>query len=282
MTIDFKALAAEAAKLSDHTEVQEGFDFDPAPEGKTTARLVEYIELGVQKRKPHAGKERKPVSQVRLTFELLGQKNVKEIEVDGVKKTITDRISLPPMTLSTNEKATFKKLFDKMRYGRDDVTHMSQLLDDSFVVTIKHNKGGKDNKTTYANIDNIESPRIEDPITGESKIIKVIPAIGALKMFIFDIPNKECWDSLFIDGERDSKDDDGKEIKVSKNYIQNMIRKADNFKGSAVEQLLSGLDDLPEFKEETKEVKDKPKVSKKKEAPVAEAASEFDLAELDM
>lgn len=257
MSFKFKDIANRAAARNDQTQTTTGGgDFAPAPAGTTLARLVDYIEVGVHPQKAFKGKEKKPANKVYITFELLGTKYTKEIEVDGKKKTIADRITVP-LTLSLHEKASFKKLFKKLAYGRQDIVHMSQMLGDGFKVTIVHREVGEGaDKKVYANITDedgnflVDGPFKRDDLEGTTVKLNVPEAIGEERLFIWDEPTKECWDSIFIDGTKEVKDAAGKEKTVSKNWIQNMIISATNFEGSAVQTFLEGSDSLPTNPEE--------------------------------
>ena len=287
--IDIKALANQAAKLSNHNETKASTDFPLPPAGKTVGRFVEYIELGVQK-KLYAGKTTY-VPKVKLGFELLHPKNIREVEIDGVKTKRADRITPTPYTLSLHEKAGFYKLYDSMKYKREDIAHMSQMLGEAFVFDIEHNTvpgaNGKPGKT-YANIKAISAPQVEDALAGTVKKLAVPPAMSELKIFLFDNPTQDTWDSLFIDGTREVKDAKGSVTQKSKNWIQEMILGANNFGGSALEQLLGGADELPEFQEEaTEEVSEEAELDELEieeeveevvEAPVAKAVQKKPLA----
>jgi hypothetical protein len=254
---DFKALANRAAKRNDQTQTKTGGgDFTPPPAGTTLARFVDYIEVGLQKGGSWKGKEKPPAEKVFVTFELLGKNYLREIEVDGNKKTVADRITVP-LKLSLHEKASFKKLFKKMTYGRQEIEHMSQMLGEGFKVTVVHNEVGEgDKKKVYANITDddgnflVDGPFKRDDLEGTSVKLKVPDAISNERMFIWDEPTKETWDSIFIDGEKEVKDDKGKTKTVSKNWIQNMITSALNFEGSPIQAFLEGSSDLPDDPEE--------------------------------
>lgn len=255
-------LAAIAAQTADHTETKAGGDFEytPAPAGVGVARLIEYIELGKQKQAPYQGKPKADAEFVRLTFELLSGKNIKEIEVDGVKKKIADRISLN-LNVNLGEKAKFKKLFNAMVYGRSGITHFAQMVGQAFLVTIHHNPDKADPKKIYANLNDkdgnytIGAPRQQtkeaDAIAGTPAEYKDISAlvpqpISPLKVFFWGNPTQETWDSLFIDGTRKQKNDKGEEVEVSSNWLQEKIKGATNFNGSGLQMLLKGIpDNLP-------------------------------------
>src|SRR5690606_16701315 len=125
MTIDYKALAKKAAETVDHTETTAGGDFEYPliPAGKTLGRLIEYIELGVQPQGEYKGVAKPDADSAFLVFELLGKKNIREIEVDGKTIKVADR-HREPITIKLGEKAKFKKIFNALRYGRDDITHI--------------------------------------------------------------------------------------------------------------------------------------------------------------
>ena len=72
-----------------------------------------------------------------------------------------------------------------------------------------------------------------DPVTKQPY---AIPAASdeLFKLFLWERPTKECWDSLYIDGTNETT---GK----SKNFIQNKCLSAKNFPGSPLEAMLMGL-----------------------------------------
>lgn len=248
MTIDYKALAAQAAEMEDQTDTQAGGDFEyqVAPEGVTFGRLIEYIELGQQKQRAYQGKPKKDADEVRITFELLHpKKNIREIEVDGKKIQVTDRISINT-TKSFHEKSGYVKLFKAMARGREDIKHMAQMLNEGFLLNVSHNVKEKDGKkTTYANLQkdgvySISAPVVVDPVAETTTPIPIGPALSPIRIFLWNNPTKETWDTLFIDGDKTVKDAEGNEKQVSKNWLQNKILGATNFAGSALEDLLSG------------------------------------------
>lgn len=251
-----KDLANQAAQYQNQSETKSGgdFEFKLPPAGKTIGRLIEYIELGPQKQAPYQGKPKPDAEKVRLTFELLHpNKNFTTIQTDDGEKTFTDTISLE-IKISLSGKSSFKKLFNKMLYGRDGITHMAQMLGDAFVIGVYHNKSA-DGKKEYANINpasddgapeyDISAPYILDPLTEETKPIPVQENTRPLRIFLWNNPNKECWDSLFIDGEREVKDDKGNVTKVSKNWLQERIIGSPAFEGSALHQMIGGVANLP-------------------------------------
>lgn len=232
MSFNLKAAVASIAKNAPNMQEAQkgGGDYTPPAAGACLLRFVAYVELGKQK-STYKG-ETKIKDKVRLVFEVHGKNYpIKKLD-DGTE--VVQRITITE-TLSLSEKAHFFKIFNAMRNGREDITHMAQMLGEPFRGRIYHNEG-KEGKV-FANLRNesgytITSPYIEDAETGESRKVKVPEAVSQLRLFVWDQPSKEMWDSLFIDGEFD----EGK----TKNVFQAAILSAANYKGSPLEQLLAG------------------------------------------
>lgn len=245
-------LAAMAAASEDQTVVETTtFNNEPPPAGKTIGRFIEYIELGKHKQKAFKGKAKPDADCVRLTFELLHpKKNLHEYEHEGEQRVRADRVSIR-ITKKMSDKAKFKKLFSAMTYGRDSIKHMAQMLGEAFIITIYHNiVTVEGNTNTYVNLDNdgvygISAPFIFDPLEETKTDVPVREPISPLRLFLFNQPTKETWDSLFIDGTREVKKDGGAVEHVSKNWLQELILSATNYEGSAVAALVGGVADLP-------------------------------------
>lgn len=250
--------AAEAGGV-DHTETGPEFEYTIPDEGYRGARLIEYIELGLQPQ-TYGGKPKPPCMEVAIAFELFGNnERTKDIiahtDEDGkvTHKTGT-RYQLMPMTVKIQEKAGFKKLFLKMANGRQDVKSVFRMMGEAFRLGIVHvvreaSEGKKE--ATFANMKNKDGAWLIGPALvqkrddmgnpdGPPTVMKVPEPRLPMKLFIMERPTQESWDSLFIDGtyEKDGKD-------VSKNRIQQKILGSINFKGSALETMLMKLDKLP-------------------------------------
>lgn len=290
--------------LTDHNDVTAaGFDRVIPQEGTGFARLVSIVELGTHPQS-FEGNPTKPALEIRLGFEFLDEKHLREIEVDEVKKTV-GVMHYEKMTLKLNEKATFYKLFKKLQAGTD-VKNITGLLDQPFVFKVEHNKS-KDGKTTYANIrsklegwlvlDKMRDVYGKDGTADEERVIgtrdrtaNVVPATFKHQLFSVEKPTLQQWESIFIDGTRTvkKKQEDGSTIEVeqTKNWVQEVIMSSLDWKGSAMEALLLNLevDTQPEVvKEETPK---KSKAGSKKAANEDTAKVEEDtdamLAELGM
>lgn len=258
--MDVNILLAQAAEAMEHAEDQSqiaangDFDREPPAAGPTLLRFIGYVELGRRPQRPYQGKPKDPADEVRLTFELVGQKHRKTIQVEGGgERVITPTISFK-VAKKLQEKAGFAKLFRKMAYGRDGIKHMTQMLGEAFLGTVFHNEVEKDGKkTVYANLKDsegvfhISAPVQSDAITGQTvDLAPMTPApLHAVQLFLWANPTKEMWASLFIDGTREVKQPDGSMKVVSKNWLQeSIIAEALNFQGSPLQAMLGGLGDL--------------------------------------
>ena len=244
----------QGAALKDQTVVK-AFAPQLAAAGKGIARFIGYVEAG-QRPTFYQKKEKGKALRVYAFFELLGQKHITEDEEHGTlesngKKFRTTMFKVQ-LDVKLNEKAKFRKLFMKMRNGREQVTHMSQMLGEAFIVNITHNTVGEgDKQKVYANLQNAEgewqvsAPIIEDPLTGEVKVVPVPAPTRPYQLLLWDYPSKEQWDSIFIDGTVMRKQEDGTEEEVSKNWLQlDIMQKATDFEGSPLHDLLDGLGGL--------------------------------------
>lgn len=267
--MDVNALIDYAVEHEDQTDVTAGGDFEyvPPKAGPTVGRFVGYIELGPQPQ-TYQGKPKEPVEEVRLIFELLSPAhNIKEVEINGEKKKISDLIAFN-VPKKLNEKAKYVKIFNAMRYGREftkdnkPLKHMAQMLGEAFKLNIWHNvvdKGHNKGKT-YANLHDgngawgIYAPVAVDELAGTSvDISDRIPASlqPGIKIFLWGNPTKDTWDSLFIDGENTVKQADGTEVTKSKNWLQELIMSSTSYEGSKLQQMLGGVQGLS-IKEEPK------------------------------
>ncbi len=279
--IDFKKIVDQAANIDDQSAIKSFTSREVIAEGACVLRFIGYVDLGLHDGGEWQGKAKPDTDKVYLTFEVLRKDTIREVEIEGVKTTITDRVSVR-VDKKLSDKAKFKKLFNAMTYGRSDIKHMAQMLGESFLGRITHNvsKNGK----TYVNLTNADgtwslaAPYREDPETGERTKVSAPGPYNDIKVFIWDVPTKECWDDLYIEGTwvNITKNEDGTESteERSKNFIQKQIMEAKNFDGSPIQQLLMGIDGLP-----TSEPVVEEKASASKDKPVSDEA-DYALAAL--
>jgi hypothetical protein len=226
---------AQAAKTGpDMTQVKQSAEYQPPAAGMARARLVGYFELGKHEEENMQGKLVLR-DKVDLIFELSGPNHQPRKLDDGT--LIPHRVTVQE-TLSFSDRANFFKLFTMMNQAHGNTaTHMAQLLGKAFRVEVFHRKS-KDGKKVYANLKgpngyNFRGLTYKDEETGEDKTVDVPPALTELKAFIWDLANKDMWDSIHIPGFYEERKDEktGEVIspKRSKNVLQERIMKAKNW-----------------------------------------------------
>jgi len=214
--------AAIETQSTDMTAVSKGGDYEDVllPKGDYFGRMIEYIEygkrIGMYQGKPNG---KPPILNLKAGFVVYGP--------DGSSKIIRSTL----LTLSNNEKAKFKILFDKLNYD-GTIRHAAQRLGQAFTIPVEvyKTKAGKDvNIINYSGIRML--PKF-DPNTGAAvSVPEATPEM--LRLFLWNAPTQETWDALYIDGKRD----DG----TSKNFIQEDIMQAVDFEGSPLQMLLTGV-----------------------------------------
>lgn len=257
MTYDIKAaVAAAAAVTKDMNEVQKGGgEYKPPAAGGCIVTLIGYIEKGVQ----HVPASKhdpikfpaKDEEQVDLIFEISG-KGHEPKEVDG--KLFPERMTVT-LKKSLNEKAWFYRIFKAFcaAYPELGATHMAQFLGKHFLSKIEHSVPKKEGDRVYASLKQkasgyvFSAPQFTNPATDETTVIPAPKVISEFRVFLWDVPSIEMWNSLYIEGMYEAKKDEktGKEIypAKSKNVIQEGIKRAKNFQGSPLFDLI-GADAL--------------------------------------
>lgn len=233
MAIDLKKLRGEVAETGkDLTKPSSGGgDFAPPAEGPTRLRLVSYIETGIHTTDFQGKPKIKPRSE--LVFELSGPKHEPRKLDDGT--LIPHRITVKEV-VGTTARNGYIKLFNLLNVDGTAKNFIDLLVEGAWRGIVTHTKkvyGGSER--TFANLKKdgvyqIQPVSFEDPETGEVRTVAVPPAITEPRVFLWDYPDLDQWDSLYIDGTRD----DG----TSKNYLQEKIKSAENFVGSPIYSLL--------------------------------------------
>lgn len=247
---DINALIAAAAAADDFTKESKGggFEKELPTAGMGVCRLREYIELGQQETATKNYPAKKPARKARFVFELTTPKHVKEITKEDKSVIRIPHTVAVTCVVSKSEKSNFIKLFRKLNWA-GTAQHPAQLLGAPYLVEIVHSPGNdqpitKENPAKYANVQKdgeytFAPARKVDPIENTVEEIKVPEMLNSQRLFLYDMPTQECWDALFIDGTY-TKDDK----EVSKNWMQETIMSALDFDGSALQQMIGGLEDL--------------------------------------
>lgn len=248
------AIAAAAAQEPDMKDAQKGGGtYTPPAAGGCIVTLVGYIETGIQIVPPSKVDPVKypggPEEQVDLIFEISG-KGHEPKELDNGTK-VPERMTVT-LKKSLNEKAWYYKIFNTLNYDKS-ATHFAQLLGKHFIANIIHTVGGKDKKTVYAGFKcktngyTFKAP-VYNPDPLDMTVTALVPkpaVLTPLKLFLWAHPSKPMWDSLYIDGKYDDRKDEKTGVVTpgrSKNVLQDKIRKAKNFDGSPIFDIIGGID----------------------------------------
>lgn len=226
-----QALAAQAVAESGidlNEAVKGGGGGRLLPEGYAFGRLVEYIEFGNQPQE-FQGQTKDPALEFTLGFALTGDGYQNEDGSAYVVRTYNT-------ALSRNEKSRAFKLFKALNW-KGTAKGFAQLLGETFLVKIKQVPKSKTDPKIVSRIDLDGFLPPLDPVTRQPYPIADVPD-EMYRLFLWNRPTKEAWDSLYIEGEYEGK---------SKNRIQEQILAALDFQGSPLQQLLmaSGVTTLP-------------------------------------
>lgn len=265
----FANAIAQAAEQNDYNEAVAGGEFTPLPEGPVRLRFVGYIELGKHETE-WQGKKRQ-TEKARFIFEVTGPKI--EAREDGKPHLVSFE-----KNKSLGEKSAFYKLFRKINHTGEHKV-FAQMLGEAFRGVIYHNSNGEgDQKRTYVNLwdadgaYSIAPPYYDDPESGERRVLNVPEPLEPLKCFLWANPDKEQWDSIFIDGEWEAKE--GKPAK-SKNVYQARIKAAVDWVGSPMQELLFGDIDLGEVEKPGRKEEDVEKVKDQKAGAAGDPLDEI-------
>jgi len=178
--------------------------------GVYPARLVQIIDLGLQAQRPYQGKDKAPVQEIMLTYEL-----VDAFMVDEDGNEITDKPRWVSETLPFYGLAA-DKAKSTQRYNALDPSgaldgDFSRALDTPINVTLVNNISGE---KVYTNVANIAAMRPRD--AGNCP-----PLVNPTKCFDLDNPDLEVFNSL-------------------PEWLQTKIKSNLNFAGSALEAAFSG------------------------------------------
>lgn len=222
------------------------------PEGTALAVCTGYVETG-----SHENSKGKSNPRAKLFFELFDLDDstsdytrsitVKDEDGKDVKKTVGSPIAHNLNNISRNDKAMFRKDIDAMLEAVGligQTTSPMDLIGKTFMVDVVHNQDPKDEKRKYTNLEVAQAkPAYECNRAGKPDMTKPLELpvdVSELqyKLFVFDAPTPVMWSTIFIEGETEVEGKDGKKEMKSKNWIQELIKSADNFAGSAVESML--------------------------------------------
>lgn len=146
-------------------------------------RIVQVIDLGIQKRKPYLGVAKPPCNQIWITYELCSEFLPNEDGTDDLTKPrwVSEKLNAFPMTVD-NAKSTIRmNAIDPAGTLDGDWT---RALDVPVLVQVVNNEyQGK----MYENVGSVSQP-----MKGQT----VEPLVNQSKFFDCDYPNKDVFDSL--------------------------------------------------------------------------------------
>jgi hypothetical protein len=178
--------------------------------GNYPARVAQIIDLGLQKQRPYEGKEKAPVNEIMVTYELVTEFLQDEDGNDDTTKPrwISERFPLYSLG-SDRAKSTTRYL--AIDPNKDCAGDWSLMVGKPCLVAVVNNVS-KSNGKTYNNVGGISLP-----IKG-----MVVPElVNESKVFSLDEPDMEVFTAL-------------------PEWIQSIITENLEFNGSAFEGILTG------------------------------------------
>ena len=177
----------------------------PIPAGVYPARLVQLIDLGLQAQRPFQGKDKPPVQEIMLTYELVDtfMLDAEGNEQEDKPRWVSETLPLYGLFADKAKSTQRYKTFDPTEQFGGDFT---QVVGDPVNVTIVQNVVGD---KTYTNVANIGAMRPKDA--------EKCPALkNPTKIFDVDNPDMEVFAGL-------------------PQWIQDKIKANLNFAGSKLE-----------------------------------------------
>lgn len=238
------AVAEVVGDFGDNTQGGGGFTIVAAGE-HARLRLRDYIEYGNFLGEYEGKPKTRPDFEIELTFEVTGQHwPVREHE----GKQFVDTIRVK-MNKSHTAKSAFPRVFKQFAtaMGKPDARTFLDLLGCACMADIFHKPGVKDPKKMYPQLVNpvtkawhVRPTTFSNPLDGTVTSVPVDPLRGAQRCFMWGAPTQfleAMWNSIYIEGTREIGEGDKKRT-VSKNWIQERIMSAVDFKGSPLHEWL--------------------------------------------
>lgn len=253
----------ELAEVEDQSK-ESTFEKELPEAGLCHLRFVGYVELGKHYGSFKGVQKKNPDREVKLTFEIVSPRHTK-----GKEYPVT--LSLNTLSISTNAKAKYHKLFKAMAMGDESIKHLAQCLGKAYCGKIFHTtyKNKKGEEVTFATLQNPDTkefaifpPVAEDYETGETRKVNVAPAKSEIVCFVWNKPLLKMWNAIHIEGTTD----DGR----SKNWMQERCLEAVDFKGSPLQAMLT-INNMPT---EVEKPEDNAPAPESEYAPAPEADEE--------
>lgn len=162
---------------------------DPLEVGTYPARVVQIIDLGLQKQDPYKGEEKEPKVEICVTYEFLDEflKDEDGNDLEDKPRWLSEKFTMNHLD-SDLAKSTkrYMALDPELEHDGD----WSKLLGAPCMVTIVNNEGkGKHSGKVFNNITSVQSMRAKEQS-------KAPPLVNEPKMFDVDEPDIEVFLSL--------------------------------------------------------------------------------------
>ena len=207
---------------------------DPIAVGAYPARVVQVLDLGLQAQRPYQGKEKPPVHEIMLTYELTDEFCLDEDGNEDNEKPRWISENFPLYSLDADLAKSTKRYFsldpDEVHGG-----DFTALIDTPCMVTVTQREHAD---KIYNNVGSISGMRPKDAA-------RCPELVNPPKIFLLDEPDLTIFGSL-------------------PQWMQDKIKGNLEYAGSALETALAGGSAKPEAKEET------PKKAAKKPAVEAD------------
>lgn len=185
--------------------------------GSYPARLVQVIDLGLQKQRPYQGEEKPPKNEIHTTYEILDEflKDEDGNDIESKPRWISETIAMHSLS---SDLATSTKRYVALDPGLEAGGAWDKLVGTPVIVTISQNKDKKGkvddegNPVIYNNISNLSPMRAKDAARAED--LK-----NPSKVFDLSSPDVEVFLSL-------------------PEWLQTRIKDGLDYAGSELERLL--------------------------------------------
>ena len=190
-----------------------GFKQPALEAGTYPARLVQVIDLGVQKQRPYQGQEKDPIQEIYTTYELLDEFMVdEEGNVDETKpRWISERLPFHNLEVD-RAKSTLRYLGidPKVKHDGD----WEKLINTPVMITISAKAGtGKHEGKTFNNIMSVAPMRVKEAENAE-------PLKNDSKFFVVKAPDVDVFMAL-------------------PEWLQKIIKENEEYKGSVLNRKLA-------------------------------------------
>lgn len=198
------------ARKIQHTGGTGGSSQEPIEAGTYPVRIVQVIDLGVQKQNPYQGKEKPPIQMIGLTYEFVDEFCLDEDGNEDLEKPrwLSEQIPLHSLEADKAKSTNRYNAFDPDETHGGDFT---ALVGAPANLTVVHNnKGDK----TYVNVQGASVMRARDAK-------KTADLVNEPKVFILDEPDLAIFQSF-------------------PEWIQTKIKGNLEYQGSALQKALDG------------------------------------------